>query len=103
VKPNIHPDYHPVVYRDQLSGEQFLTRSTATSADTITWRDGRTYPPLLVGISSYSHPYWTGRARAFDAAGQLEKFHRRYGQHAARADRSPQRSDIDQPRARGAR
>jgi hypothetical protein len=27
-----------------------------------------------------SHPFWTGRRRLVDAAGQVEKFHRRYGQ-----------------------
>ena|SRR5882757_6373941 len=84
MKPGIHPDYHPVVYRDSSTGEEFLTRSTATSPHTVTWHDGQTYPLLLVDVSRYSHPFWTGRGRVLDTAGQVEKFRRRYG---IRADR----------------
>lgn len=84
MKPDLHPDYHPVVFRDTSTGDEFLTRSTATSDRTITWTDGREYPLLAVDISSYSHPFWTGRGRVLDTAGRVEKFRRRYG---ARADR----------------
>ena len=84
MKPGIHPDYHPVVYRDSATGEEFLTRSTATSAHTVTWHDGQTYPLLLVDVSRYSHPFWTGRGRVLDTAGQVEKFRRRYGSRAER-------------------
>jgi len=31
-----------------------------------------------VEISSASHPFYTGRAKILDSAGQVEKFHRRY-------------------------
>ena len=31
---------HPVVFRDRAANPAFLTRSTATSARTITWQDG---------------------------------------------------------------
>jgi large subunit ribosomal protein L31 len=34
---------------------------------------------VIVEISADSHPFWTGRQRLIDAAGQVEKFHRRYG------------------------
>ncbi|HEX4247244.1 MAG TPA: type B 50S ribosomal protein L31 [Pseudonocardia sp.] len=84
MKPGIHPDYHPVVYRDSATGEEFLTRSTATSAHTVTWHDGQTYPLLLVDVSRYSHPFWTGRGRVLDTAGQVEKFRRRYGARGGR-------------------
>ena len=50
----IHPDYHPVVFRDRSAGFAFLTRSTATSERTITWEDGNTYPVVDVEISSAS-------------------------------------------------
>jgi large subunit ribosomal protein L31 len=85
MKPGIHPDYHPVVYRDSSTGEEFLTRSTATSGHTVTWSDGQTYPLLQVDVSRYSHPFWTGRGRVLDTAGQVEKFRRRYGSRADRA------------------
>ncbi|MFC4000221.1 type B 50S ribosomal protein L31 [Prauserella oleivorans] len=80
MKPGIHPDYHPVVFQDRSTGDAFLTRSTVTSDRTIDWTDGNTYPLVIVDISSYSHPFWTGTRRIMDTAGQVEKFHRRYGQ-----------------------
>ena len=82
MKPGIHPDYHPVVFQDANTGTVFLTRSTITSSRTIEWptADGiRTYPLVVVEVSSASHPFWTGSQRHSDTAGQIEKFHRRYG------------------------
>lgn len=78
MKRDIHPDYHPVVFQDATTGDAFLTRSTMTSERTIEW-DGRTYPLVVVDISSASHPFWTGSRRHIDTAGQVEKFRRRYG------------------------
>ncbi len=79
MKPGIHPDYHSVVFQDATTGDAFLTRSTITSSRTIDWEDGRTYPLVMVDISSASHPFWTGSRRHIDTAGQVEKFRRRYG------------------------
>jgi len=84
VKPGIHPDYHPVVFQDRSTGEAFLTRSTATSQRTIEWTDGNTYPLVVLDVSSYSHPFWTGTRRVVDSAGQVEKFRRRYGHREGR-------------------
>lgn len=78
MKPDIHPDY-PVVFQDATTGEAFVTRSTITSERTIDWVDGRTYPLVVVDVSSASHPFWTGSRRHIDTAGRVEKFHRRYG------------------------
>ncbi len=79
MKPGIHPDYHPVVFQDRTTGDAFLTRSTATSTRPVDWADGRTYPLIMVDITAYSHPFWTGSRRVVDEAGQVEKFRRRYG------------------------
>ncbi|MCE6998258.1 type B 50S ribosomal protein L31 [Saccharothrix sp. S26] len=79
MKQGIHPDYHPVVFRDQSTGKAFLTRSTATSTRTVEWEDGNTYPLITVDITSDSHPFWTGNQRVVDTAGRVEKFNRRYG------------------------
>lgn len=79
MKPGIHPDYHPVVFQDATTQDAFLTRSTATSDRTIEWSDGNTYPLIVVDISAWSHPFWTGTQRIMDTAGQVEKFRRRYG------------------------
>ena len=58
MKQTIHPDYHPVVFRDRAANFAFLTRSTATSERTISWEDGSTYPVVDVD----------GQARAACAA-----------------------------------
>jgi large subunit ribosomal protein L31 len=84
MKPGIHPDYHPVVYRDRSANFAFLTRSTATSDRTIEWEDGHTYPVVDVEVSSASHPFYTGTARVVDSAGRIEQFRRRYGDRAGR-------------------
>lgn len=83
MKPQIHPDYRYVVFRDKSADVAFLTRSTMTSTTEITWPDGQTYPVVDVEVSSRSHPFYTGRSRILDAAGQVEKFQRRYGQEPA--------------------
>ncbi|RZS44687.1 LSU ribosomal protein L31P [Herbihabitans rhizosphaerae] len=87
MKANIHPDYHPVVFRDASTGTAFLTRSTATSDTTIEWSDGNTYPLITVDVTSDSHPFWTGNQRLVDTAGRVEKFHRRYGDRARKGKR----------------
>ena len=79
MKPNVHPDYRPVVFRDAAVGYAFLTRSTATSSKTIEWEDGQTYPLIDVEISAASHPFYTGKQRVVDTAGRVERFNRRYG------------------------
>jgi large subunit ribosomal protein L31 len=82
MKPGIHPDYHPVVFKDATTGAMFLTRSTITSSRTIQWHTPhgvQLYPLVVVEVSSDSHPFWTGERRIVDSAGQVEKFHRRYG------------------------
>lgn len=79
MKPGIHPTYQPVVYRDRSAGFAFLTRSTATSDETVEWEDGHTYPVVDVEVSSASHPFFTGKALVIDTAGRVERFNRRYG------------------------
>ncbi len=82
MKNGIHPDYHPVVYRDRNADYMFLTRSTATSTKTVEWTDGATYPVVDVEISAASHPFWTGRSRVLDTAGRVEKFRAKYAKFA---------------------
>jgi large subunit ribosomal protein L31 len=84
MRAQIHPAYGPVVYQDRSTGDAFLTRSTETSTETIAWSDGQTYPLVRIDVTAYSHPFWTGATRVLDAAGQVEKFRRRYGSRAAR-------------------
>jgi large subunit ribosomal protein L31 len=79
MKTAIHPDYDYIVFRDKEAGFAFLTRSTATSTERITWTDGQEYPVIDVQISSASHPFYTGKQRILDTAGRVERFNRKYG------------------------
>lgn len=83
MKPGIHPEYRPVVFRDASAGHSFLTRSTASSERTVTWEDGNEYPVIDVEVSSASHPFYTGTAKVLDTAGRVERFRRRYGMSSA--------------------
>ncbi|HEX4291707.1 MAG TPA: type B 50S ribosomal protein L31 [Trebonia sp.] len=86
MQQGIHPDYHPVVFRDRSANFTFLTRSTAVSDRTIEWEDGNTYPVVDVEVSSASHPFYTGQSRVLDTAGRVEQFRRRYGNNAKGAN-----------------
>ncbi|QIZ35831.1 type B 50S ribosomal protein L31 [Saccharopolyspora sp. ASAGF58] len=79
MKPGIHPEYRPVVFQDRTTGDRFLSRSTATSDTRTEWEDGNTYPLIVIDVTAYSHPFWTGNQRVLDTQGRVEKFRRRYG------------------------
>lgn len=75
MKKDLHPDsYQLVVYEDLNNGFRFLTRSTATSDETIKWEDGNEYPLIKVHVSSASHPYYTGEEKILDVEGRVDKF-----------------------------
>ena len=79
MKPDIHPDYHPVVFVDTSADFEFVTRSTKTSDETREI-DGVDHYVIRVEISSASHPFYTGKQRFVDTAGRVEKFQRKYEQ-----------------------
>jgi len=65
MKPEIHPAY------DQINvtcscGNKFETGSTAGK-------------DLNVEVCSNCHPFYTGKQKVLDTAGQVDKFRRRYG------------------------
>lgn len=75
MKKDIHPsDYRDVVFSDETAGFSFLTRSTASSEETIVWEDGNTYPLVKVQISSASHPFFTGEEKIIDTEGRVDRF-----------------------------
>jgi large subunit ribosomal protein L31 len=77
MKPEIHPAYHKVLFIDQATGKEWITRSTLTSKETRTV-DGEELPVVHLEISSYSHPFWTGKLRVLDSDGKIDRFKRRY-------------------------
>lgn len=65
MKAEIHPSYQPV--RVVCScGNSFETRSTVGH-------------DLHVEVCSACHPFYTGKQKIMDTAGQVDKFRRRYG------------------------
>ena len=79
MKPDIHPNYRPVVFKDNSADFAILTRSTVETKETITWTDDKEYPLVRVDISSQSHPFYTGKQNIVDTAGRVERFKRKYG------------------------
>jgi large subunit ribosomal protein L31 len=86
MKPDIHPEYRPVVFQDTSSGESWITRSTIETAETIKLEDGQEYPLAKVPISSTSHPFFTGTMTIVDTAGRVERFEKRYGKRKRSSD-----------------
>jgi len=86
MKPDIHPQYRPVVFQDTTAGTSFLTRSSIETSDTVEWEDGNTYPLAKVEISKDSHPFFTGTMQIVDTAGRVERFERRYGRRKGGED-----------------
>lgn len=74
-KTELHPkDYRDVVFMDEAANYSFLTKSTATSEETIKWEDGKGYPLVKVQISSASHPFFTGEEKIIDTEGRVDRF-----------------------------
>ena len=65
MKQGIHPDYHEVKITCSC-GNSFATRST--------------YPEdvIAVEVCSACHPFYTGKQRILESAGQVDKFRKRY-------------------------
>lgn len=78
MKPDIHPQYHDVVFQDVSCGWSFLGKSTMKPKETVKWEDGNEYPLVKVEISSQSHPFYTGKHKIVDSGGRVDKFRRRY-------------------------
>ena len=75
MKRDLHPDnYRLVVFEDLNNGFKILTRSTASSDETIKWEDGNEYPLIKVHVSSASHPFYTGEEKILDIEGRVDKF-----------------------------
>jgi large subunit ribosomal protein L31 len=63
MKQGIHPEYVDATARCSC-GNTFQTKSTQ--------------PTLHVDVCSNCHPFYTGTQRIVDAAGQVERFRRRF-------------------------
>jgi len=99
MKKGVHPDnYRPVVFQDTNNNSTILTRSTATTSETITI-DGVEYPLVKLHISSSSHPFFTGEERIVDVEGRVDKFKARQ----AAAKKAREAKAATKPKAKKAR
>ena len=89
MKKDIHPDYHPVIFQDMTTGKQFITRSTAKS-DRVEALNGVDHFVISIGVTSDSHPFFTGKSQFVDTEGRIDKFQKRFG--AVRRAKKPARS-----------
>lgn len=78
MKKGIHPEnYQLVAFKDIGNDKIFICRSTVKTKDIINIK-GYDYPLYKLEISSSSHPFFTGKMKFVDTAGQIEKFKNRY-------------------------
>jgi large subunit ribosomal protein L31 len=81
MKKDIHPkEYRLVAFKDMSNGHTWLTKSTVNTREKEVV-DGVEYPVFKIEISSYSHPFYTGKVTLVDSAGRVDKFMTRYGKH----------------------
>ncbi len=84
MKDKVHPEnYRYVVFKDMSNETSFLTKSTASSKETVKWEDGNDYPLIKLEISNTSHPFYTGKMKLVDTAGRVDKFMNRYKNHGS--------------------
>ncbi|MCQ2179583.1 MAG: type B 50S ribosomal protein L31 [Bacteroidales bacterium] len=78
MKTGIHPEtYRLVAFKDMSNEDVFITRSCATTKETIEI-DGVEYPLYKLEISNTSHPFYTGKVKILDSAGRVDMFYQRY-------------------------
>ena len=65
MKEGIHPNYSDIKVVCSC-GNEFTTRSTLGQ-------------DLQVEVCSSCHPFYTGKQKMLDSAGQVEKFRKRFG------------------------
>lgn len=66
MKPEIHPEYKSITVNCSC-GNSFKTKSTYGN-DT-----------MQIDVCAQCHPFYTGKQKIVDTAGQVDKFRRRYG------------------------
>ncbi len=82
MRQGIHPEsYKEVCFKDMGTGDFFITKSCANTKENIEI-EGKEYPLFKMEISSFSHPFYTGKMKLVDTAGRVDKFKSRYAKFA---------------------
>jgi len=82
MKADIHPNYVECTVTCAC-GNTFTTRSTVAK--------------MAVDICSNCHPFYTGKQKFVDSAGRVEKFQKKYGWGAKRAEAEPAAEPVATP------
>ena len=72
MKPDIHPEYGEV-------------KVTCSCGDTFIMHSTHAEKTLTVEVCSACHPFYTGKHKILESAGQVDKFRKRYGKKGAAA------------------
>ena len=73
MQSDIHPQVHPVIFRDANAGKDFVIASTLTSEE-VEEIGGVKHYVVRVDVSSASHPFYTGKQNLLDTSGRVDKF-----------------------------
>jgi large subunit ribosomal protein L31 len=76
MKKGLHPETHPVIFRDAGASTDFIAHSTVKTEE-IEKVDGVDHYVFRLDVSSASHPFYTGKQNLVDTSGRVEKFRAR--------------------------
>ena len=77
MKKEGHPPYQKVLFVDSSTDFKFVCGSTLQPKEKAVF-EGKEYPVYKMGISSSSHPFFTGANQMLDSEGRVDKFTKRY-------------------------
>ena len=78
MKKDIHPQYNPVVFVDITPRPRISNPSTVRCTKTEVIDRGEQFV-VSCGITSDSHPFFTGKNQFVDTEGRIDKFQKRFG------------------------
>ena len=82
MKKDIHPEVHPVIFRDAGASTDFVAFSTLKSEE-VEEVNGVKHFIIRLDVSSASHPFYTGKQNLIDTSGRVEKFRAKQAKAAA--------------------
>ena len=78
MRKGIHPEYRVVAFHDLGADKYIMVRSTVQTERTVDI-EGTTYPYLTLDVSSFSHPFYTGKQKTSTQDGRVALFNKRFG------------------------
>lgn len=77
MKKNIHPTSRDIVFHDTNVDKKMIIKSTLKTNRTIIL-DGVEYPYMPLDVSSFSHPFYTGKQMVINSEGRVANFNRKF-------------------------